>query len=324
MIRSVFLLMPFLIGSDPAVAEIPESTAERSEARRPQSEEELRNWLENMVWHHRFSEAEIADATGMSCEEIEQAKRRLNIQPDNKPSWEKDAPLLVLPYPGGRHPRIGFLEGAVRPQRETKVSVFLPWDEAAYVVADIPEAIWWNNDSRRELLYLAHTHVPTVWSQKKIDLEPLEWQRQKNGSFRMERKLPNGVIFGTEVLPGTDGVRMRMWLTNGTDQTLTGLRVQNCVMFKGAPDFAARDNENKVFDPPFAACRSENGNRWIITAWSACERTWGNVKCPCMHSDPQFPDCEPGKTVELKGWLSFYEGGDLSAELKRLDGLNWQ
>jgi hypothetical protein len=114
-----------------------------------------------------------------------------------------------------------------------------------------------------------------------------------------------------------------MWLTNGTNDTLTGLRVQNCVMFKGSPEFAALHNDNKVFKSPYAACRSMSGARFVITAWTPCERTWGNINCPCMHSDPQFPDCEPGKTVELHGWLSFYEGDDLPAELKRLDGLNW-
>jgi hypothetical protein len=54
--------------------------------------------------------------------------------------------LFVLPYPGGRHPRIGFLDGAVNPQRETKISVSTPWDEQSYVVVDLPEAIWSNRD----------------------------------------------------------------------------------------------------------------------------------------------------------------------------------
>jgi hypothetical protein len=288
------------------------------------TEEDLKSWLENMVWHHQFSDAEIKAATGLSLDRIAQAKRGFDILPENKPEREKNAPPLVLPYPGGRHPRIGFLDGAINPQRETKVSVFLPWDQSADVVADVPEAIWWNNADVRELLYLAHTHVPTLWTKQNIELKLLEWNHRKDGSYRMERKLPNAVAFGTEVLPGKDGVRMRMWLTNGTDQTLTGLRVQNCVMLKGAPEFAALNNDNKVFQEPYAACRSQSGKRWVITAWTPCQRTWGNINCPCMHSDPQFPDCKPGKMVELTGWLSFYEGDDLPGELKRLDVLKWQ
>lgn len=301
-----------------------DETKKSENARRPKTERELRSWLENMVWHHRFSDKEITAATGLSGNEIQTAKKRLDIQADNKPHRKADAPLLVLPYPGGRHPRIGFLEGAILPQRETKVSVFLPWKETDYVVADIPEAIWWNPNEQKELLYLAHTHVPTKWTKENVELTPLEWRKTKTGSFRMERKLPNAVTFGTEVQPGKDGVRMRMWLTNGTKQTLTGLRVQNCVMFKGAPEFAGQTNENKIFQAPYSACRSKVKNRWVITAWLPCQRTWGNVRCPCMHSDPQFPDCKPDQTVELIGWLSFYEGADLPAELKRLDQLNWQ
>jgi hypothetical protein len=43
-----------------------------------------------------------------------------------------------------------------------------------------------------------------------------------------------------------------------------------------------------------------------------------------MHSDPQFPDCEPGETQRLHGWLSFYEGTDIDAALERIKGLNWR
>ena len=41
-------------------------------------------------------------------------------------------------YVHGDINRRDFLEGAVAPQRETKISVFTPWDDAGYVVADVP------------------------------------------------------------------------------------------------------------------------------------------------------------------------------------------
>src|SRR5262249_3031878 len=126
--------------------------------RRPKNDADLRYWLENMVWHHRFTTAEISDATGLSADEIKAALTRFGISAATAPKRAANAPLLVLPYPGGRHPRIGFLDGAVRPQRETKVSVFTPWDPASYVVVDVPEAIW----SNLRLTYLPHTHVPTI------------------------------------------------------------------------------------------------------------------------------------------------------------------
>ncbi len=296
------------------------SAAEPSDARPPRNDVELRFWLENMVWHHRFAPPEIAAATGLDEAEIVAALRRFNITPANKPERPAGAPLLVLPYPGGRHPRIGFLEGAIRPQRETKVSVFAPWDEASYVVADVPEAIW----CQHGLLYLAHTHVPTVWTKQGVELAPLEWNRREEGVLEIERKLPNGARFGARIVPQSDAVRMELWLTNGTEETLTDLRVQNCVMLKGAKGFEEQTNDNKVFSTPYAACRSADGKRWVITAWEPAHRTWGNARCPCLHADPKFPDCAPGETQRLTGWLSFYEGDDIQAELRRIDATGWR
>jgi hypothetical protein len=89
------------------------SDLERSNSRHPKNEADLRFWLENMVWHHRFNTAEIKAATGMSDGEIAAALARFKIWTSNKPKRAAHAPLLVLPYPGGRHPRIGFLEGAI-------------------------------------------------------------------------------------------------------------------------------------------------------------------------------------------------------------------
>ncbi len=289
-------------------------------ARRPKNDDDLRYWLQNMVWYHRFTAEEIKAATGLTENEIAAALKRFGITPDNKPKRSSGAPLLVLPYPGGRHPRIGFLDGAVNPQRETKVSVFTPWDAENYVVVDVPEAIW----SNLGLTYLAHTHVETVWTRQKIELEPLEWNRRSDGAFDIERKLPNGIVFGVKVVSTTNVVRMELWLTNGTKETLRDLRVQNCVMLKGAKGFEQQTNDNKVFSSPCVACRSSDGKRWIITAWEPCHRPWANPPVPCLHSDPKFPDCSPGETKRLRGRLSFYEGVDIEAEFRRIDQTGWR
>ena len=115
-----------------------------------------------------------------------------------------------------------------------------------------------------------------------------------------------------------------MWLTNGSHETLRKLVVQNCVMLKGAPEFAAQTNSNKVFAAPYAACRSDRGNRWVITAFEPCHRSWGNPPCPCLHSDPQFADCPPGQTRRLVGRVSFYEGTDIAGEFRRIDATGWR
>jgi hypothetical protein len=290
----------------------------------PRSEADLRFWLENMIWYHRFDTAEIAEATGLTADEIDRATARFGIAPDRKPIRPPGSPLLVLPYPGGRHPRVGFLEGAVRPQRETKFSVFAPWDDSSYAVADIPEAIW----SDLGLIYLAHTHARTLWTDKGIDLPQQEWNRGRDGTMQETRALPNGIEFGVKIVPAQDAarqgaVRMEMWLKNGTPEPLGDLRVQNCIMLKGLRGFEAQTGDNKVFEPPFAACRSQEGDRWIVTAWTPHHRSWGNPPCPCLHSDPKFPDCPPGETRHIKGWLSFYEGQDLAGELERIGQAGW-
>jgi PhoPQ-activated pathogenicity-related protein len=282
-------------------------------ARRPTGDAELKYWLQNLVSDHGFGATDVQRATGLNASEQSTALERFNIEgPHAKPTGQNA--LKIRPFPGGWHPRVGFLDGAVDPQRETKVSVFTPWDSRSFVVVDVPEAIW----SNLGLTYLAHTHVPTIWSDAGSALPVLEWDHLGNDSYSMQRTLPNGIEFGGRVQPAGRDVKMELWLKNGTSKKLTGMRVQNCVMLKGAPEFSKQSNDNKVIQPPFIACRNDTGDRWVITAWEPNHRSWGNVLCPCLHSDPIFPDAEPGQTTKVNGWLAFYEGSDIGAELKRL------
>ena len=293
--------------------------------RRPKNEHELRVWLDNMVGWHAFEHWEVQRATGMSYEEIERALKRFAITRGGSRVVDGER-VTVLPYPGGRHPRIGFRDGEIRPQRETKVSVFLPWNgrQGDYVVLDIPEAIRRNDESTHGLLYLAHDHVPTMWTRQMIDLQPQEWEHKEGDGLQCVRKLPNGVEFGTWVRANRKHVEMKMWLHNGSDELLSNLKVQNCVMLRQVLEFNSQTDDNKLYQPPYAAVRNEAGNRWIITAWEGCQRAWGNNHCPCLHSDPQFPDLKPGDRHELRGWLSFYEGEDIQGELKRIEMTGWR
>lgn len=301
-------------------ADVTEGSAVANTARMPANDDELEKWLQNMVWYHRFTNHEIAVATGIPEREVEAAKARFKISSTGIPVRSKNSPLLVLPYPGGRHPRIGFLDGALKPQRETKVSVFAPWDPTSYVVIDVPEAIW----SNLGLTYLAHTHIDTVWSAKGIELPAQEWQSTADGSLLSERELPNGIVFGSQVKAHVDHVQMEMWLVNGTNQTLSDLRVQNCVMLRAAKGFAQQTNDNKITRGAYVACKDSTGNRWIITAWDPLHRAWSNAPCPCLHSDPKFTDCRPGESSRLRGWFSFYEGDDIDAELDRIEATGWK
>ena len=285
----------------------------RTGVRETQMTDEQRFWLANAVFDHGFDRDEAAQALGVSPDQID---AMLKEAPATRSArWTKNGTAKVLPYPGGRHPRIGFLEGAINPERGTKASVFAPWDEHAYAVVDVPEAIF----SNLGLLYLAHTHVPTIWTERGVTLPPIEWSRLPDGSLELEKALPNGVAFGTRVTPRRDGADMEMWLRNGTPEPLTKLRTQVCVMLKGLPGFNAQSNANKTLTKPVAVTRADDAERYVLTAWDHCTRVWGNEKCPCMHSDPTFPDCAPGETVRVRGRIIFVDGAreaSASQELK--------
>jgi peptidoglycan/xylan/chitin deacetylase (PgdA/CDA1 family) len=295
-----------------------EAKRDGNNARPAKDDAELKYWLENALVHHHFANAEAGAALGLTADEVSEAARRLGINVTKRPERQEGEPLLVLPYPGGRHPRIGFRDGMIRPQRETKVSVFAPWAEGGYAVADVPEAVWFVTNDRPQLLYLAHTHLPTIWDKQKVTLDALEWTRKNDGPLALERMLPNKVTLAAFVTPGRDGVRLAFRVTNGGAEKLAGLRVQMCVMLGNLTGFDTRTNENKVFAAPFAACKDATRKRWVITGWERCGRAWGNPPCPCMHADPVVEDCAPGETNGVRGWLSFYEGPDIDAELKRL------
>jgi polysaccharide deacetylase len=247
---------------------------------------DLPYWVAVMQTHH-FTAAEAATAGGVTAAEL--AKLR------------KTEASAVLPYPGGRPLRLGFQEGAINPLRGTKASVFLlPWDRDSYVVVDLPEAIF----SNLGLLFLAHTHVPTIWNGKNVIIENTDWIREKNG-LRSEWRLPNRVDFGAQIQPAGKRIEMELWLRNGTENPLEKLRTQICALLKEAKGFNSQSSQNKVFGKTKATVRSDDGKRTIVTEWERCGRTWGNAACPCMHSDPILPDCAPGETVRVRGYLSF-------------------
>ena len=267
-------------------------------------------WLRNMIVDHQFTAQEVRNATGMPLEEAEKQVTRWGVTAGD---GDQASRLRILPYPGGRHPRRGFLEGAIDPQRETKVSIFPPWKDGGYAVVDVPEAIF----SNLGLTYLAHTHIPTIWTERAVQLQPLEWSATDRG-LEVERRLPNGISFGSRVSVGKSDVNMEMWLFNGTDQPLSGLRSQVCVMLKGLIGFNRQRPSVTRTDDSFIAIKSHREDRWLITAWNPLHRCWANPPVPCIHSDPIFPDCPPGEKVTVQGILSFYEGKDIEAEMARL------
>ncbi|MBX7256108.1 MAG: polysaccharide deacetylase family protein [Candidatus Hydrogenedentes bacterium] len=315
--RDVEKYIPAALPKDPMI-EVRYPAIEPSKMKLPQevtaTRADLPFWLDNMLVQHAYSVDEAAEVCWMSPQEIGEQAGKLGIVPGTTKPSSRHNRVRVLPYPGGRHPRIGFLEGAIDPLRGTKASAFLPWKGGGYVVVDLPEAIF----SNLGLTYLAHTHVPTIWNEQNVVIENVDWTRDPKGGLRLDQTLPNGVRFGSSITPDKAGADMELWLENGTKEPLTGMRTQICVMLKGAPGFNALTQERKTYDSTAAAVGSEDGKRFICVAFDRCGRSWGNEDVPCIHADPILPDAAPGERVSLKGRLWFYQGSNIERELRRV------
>jgi peptidoglycan/xylan/chitin deacetylase (PgdA/CDA1 family) len=273
--------------------------------------EDLGFWLPNMLVDHRYTVGEAAEVCAYTEAEIREKAREL-IKPGAAPGGG----IRIRPYPGVRESRLASFNN-IDAHRGTKASVFLPWDPVSYVVVDLPEAIF----AGSELMYLVHTHIPTIWNDRNVVIENVDWTREAAGGLSFSRELPNKVSFGASIrVAGERDVAMEVWVRNGTAEMLKGLRAQICVLLKGAPEYTAQTNANKVFRAPGAAVQSVDGRRWILTAWSGGKRCWGNPPVPCLHSDPVLGDCAAGATVRSRGVLRFWDGEDAGAELDRLRG----
>ncbi|MBI1386831.1 MAG: hypothetical protein GC154_00095 [bacterium] len=306
-LASIFIMLTFTL-----VTAAQDVTTETKATR-----ESWRTWLPIMLNDYQYTLDEAAGVLGWSTEEVEIKRGQL----DQTAPAALDA-MRVLPYPGGRHPRIGFLEGAVDPMRGTKAGVFIP-GSTAYFVIDLPEAVWHQNG----LLFLAHTHIPTIWDQRGEKIINHDWIRKSEDQLENVWTLPNGVMLMAGLFPPShqmeeDGeswsVGMRLAFHNLSDEKMSDLVTQVCIMLKGAPQFNALTNENKIFDKPVAAVHSSAGDEWIITAWNHCDRAWGNADVPCLHSDPQFANCPAGDSVYVQGEAVYYRGADPHAVIERL------
>ncbi len=190
--------------------------------------ERLNFWIENMRRFHRYSWEEVAAVSGYPVDAVRRRGRELEPE-----IAIRDDRVLILPYPGGRHPRIGALHSMIDPMRGTKLSVFLPWDPTQYAVLDIPEALF----NQFGVLFLGHTHVPTIWDNRLISIKNSDWIAGENGSYRNRWTLPNGVEIDVGVFPLQDSVEMELTIRNGSEEAMEFINGQVCLMLKGARDF---------------------------------------------------------------------------------------
>lgn len=314
-----------------------------AQPRKPGTEAELRYWLQNMAWGFGFETDEIQAATGLSAAEIRASLAKFGITPENKPARAKDAPLAMLPWPGGR--RISGTRNArveAARQRDTKAGVLAPFADGGYAVLDMPEVLYVarEGDAGRRALYVAHYLGYSVWeSDEHLRLEPIEWKRAADHILETGREFPKGKRyssrFTSKFVAFRRSVRMKITLANESDGLFRGpQQVQNCVFMRNLKGGFGGPDSRDVAAKGYHARSSADGMRWIIVAWvplmtppafgfcpSAC---WGNPEMPCCHSDPQFGDIPAGESRSVYGWLSFYEGEDIHGEFERIDRTGWK
>ena len=78
-------LLAVIVSSLLTVMGVAAEPAEPDDSRRPTSDADLKYWLENMVWHHNFTKAEVSAATGLSEKKVTAALKLFKIRTDLVP-----------------------------------------------------------------------------------------------------------------------------------------------------------------------------------------------------------------------------------------------
>ncbi len=84
---------------------------------------------------------------------------------------------------------------------------------------------------------------------------------------------------------------MECWIRNGSPVALKNMRAQVCVMFKGAPAFAAQTNDNKVLESPRTIIKA--GGHTILTEWEVLPARVGQSALPVHALGPALPRLRP-------------------------------
>lgn len=113
------------------------------------------------------------------------------------------------------------------------IEIHLPWEDAGYLELRFPETLRCDLG----LLFIDHVRadMPPV-----VRIERLpDWVRnEETGALSYEIKLPNRVSFGAVATPVDGRVDLEFWVRNETEQPLTRLHTQFCVVQTKAPPFS--------------------------------------------------------------------------------------
>jgi len=212
-----------------------------------------------------------------------------------------------------------------------------PWTGDGYVWLDFPEAVF----CAGELLFLSH--LSAAFKQAYPLVPHVPWP-DTAGGIAFSRTLPNGVGFSGALTRKDAGtVAMELHLVNGSDRTLTDVRLQTCAYLRAIKEFADYTNENKLVhvvdagwtplaqamelqeergsyrigwragrqaaDLPVMVTLSNQAERLVAMTWGQCTYSLvGNPNHPCMHADPYCEDLAPGTCATIHGELIFFQG----------------
>ena len=221
------------------------------------------------------------------------------------------------------------LPGQWRPQCPWEHIVWIspPWPSQYYLWLDIPETVFCDAGN----FFLSHINddYPPAFP----GLPKVQWTTTPNG-VSVRRELPNGVAFAVLIEKRDEkSVSLRLELFNGSDVAMRNIRTQTCSYLRGLKEFSDCTRANKSvcrsdgtwvsLDEVGGRCDYRNGdialpvvvaqssqtNRLVAMGW--CEFAgpmWSNPEHPCMHTDPCFPDLDPGDHKAIDGILVFFEG----------------
>ena len=125
------------------------------------------------------------------------------------------------------------------------MSVFAPWADGGYAVADVPEAVWFEPAGSANCCTSPTPRPNHLGPQTNVTLAPQRWSRRPDGTLEQSRIAEQGHARGKGDQPRrrADGFRV----TNGSATAPPGSNDPKCVYAKGLTGFDMRTIDNKMF-----------------------------------------------------------------------------
>ena len=211
------------------------------------------------------------------------------------------------------------------PTGSQRSASFHPGKKRGYVVVDVPEAIWSGpRPSTRTALLGSYTRTHQMGQAGNFPGTAGMEASHRWNVFSCTRTLPNQVKFGARVQPTANALQMELWITNGTDKTLTGtgctkLRdAQICTRFQPV-DNREQPAVESLCSPPQSSGQSLADSLPGSTAYDP-----GVIRsAPVCTATRSFPIANLEKPSNSKAGSLFTKGPILKKKFERIRQLGW-